>query len=92
MDVSGNLFIADQGHSRIRRVDATSRIISTVAGGGSGFTKFTDDHGRYCCPNWSPDGSKIAFGREGGISTSMPFQPERQVVMRFTILTSVQEE
>ncbi|MBC8549579.1 MAG: hypothetical protein H8D23_08000 [Candidatus Brocadiales bacterium] len=39
IDNSGNLFIADQGNHRIRRVDAITGIITTVAGdGGSGFS------------------------------------------------------
>ncbi len=35
IDAGNNLFIADAGNNRIRRVDATSKIISTVAGGGA---------------------------------------------------------
>jgi hypothetical protein len=31
---AGDLFIAARGNSRIRRVDATTGIITTVAGGG----------------------------------------------------------
>jgi hypothetical protein len=40
IDVSGNLFIAEQGSDRIRRIDAATGIISTVAGtaGVSGFS------------------------------------------------------
>jgi sugar lactone lactonase YvrE len=34
VDPVGNLYIADQYHGRIRRVDAVSGIITTVAGGG----------------------------------------------------------
>jgi len=34
VDSSGNLFIVDQANHRIRRVDAVSGIITTVAGGG----------------------------------------------------------
>ena len=34
LDQAGNLFVADSGNSRIRRVDARTGIISTVAGGG----------------------------------------------------------
>ncbi|HKC26186.1 MAG TPA: hypothetical protein VKF32_15690, partial [Thermoanaerobaculia bacterium] len=33
-DASGNLFVADSGNHRIRRVDKTTRIITTVAGSG----------------------------------------------------------
>ncbi len=35
VDASGNLFIADAGNNRIRRVDAATQIISTVAGNGT---------------------------------------------------------
>jgi sugar lactone lactonase YvrE len=34
VDSSGNLLIADTGNNRIRKVDARSGIISTIAGGG----------------------------------------------------------
>ena len=33
LDSAGNLFIADTGNHRVRRVDATTHIITTVAGG-----------------------------------------------------------
>src|SRR5208282_2408705 len=36
LDSAGNLFIADSGHNRVRRVDAVTGIITTVAGGGAG--------------------------------------------------------
>jgi sugar lactone lactonase YvrE len=35
VDPLGNLFIADMGNDRVRRVDAASGIITTVAGGGA---------------------------------------------------------
>ncbi len=35
LDSDGNLYIADQGHNRVRRVDAGTQIITTVAGSGS---------------------------------------------------------
>jgi hypothetical protein len=35
VDGAGNLFIADTVHSRVRRVDAATGIITTVAGGGT---------------------------------------------------------
>lgn len=35
VDGSGNLFIADTDNHRVRRVDATTNIVTTVAGGGS---------------------------------------------------------
>lgn len=36
LDAAGNLFIVDKGNNRIRRVDATTGIISTVAGDSTG--------------------------------------------------------
>jgi RHS repeat-associated protein len=36
VDGSGNLFVADRGNARVRRVDKATGIITTVAGGGSG--------------------------------------------------------
>jgi sugar lactone lactonase YvrE len=35
VDTSGNLFIADYGNRRVRRVDNSTGVISTVAGGGN---------------------------------------------------------
>ncbi|MDQ6948799.1 MAG: hypothetical protein M3256_21705, partial [Actinomycetota bacterium] len=35
VDGSGNLFIADRPHSRVRQVDATTGIITTAAGDGA---------------------------------------------------------
>src|SRR5438128_1500382 len=34
-DSTGNLYIGDSANNRIRKVDATTRIITTVAGGGA---------------------------------------------------------
>ena len=35
VDAAGNVFIADSGNSRVRRVDATTGLISTIAGTGA---------------------------------------------------------
>jgi DNA-binding beta-propeller fold protein YncE len=35
VDPAGNIFIADSSNNRIRRVDAASRLMSTVAGNGN---------------------------------------------------------
>jgi len=36
LDSAGNVYIADQSNHRIRRVDAVSRVLTTVAGTGTG--------------------------------------------------------
>jgi len=43
VDASGNLFIADWGNNRIRRIDAGTGIITTVAGNGGAY--FAGDGG-----------------------------------------------
>ena len=35
LDRYGNIFLADQGNSRIRRIDAKTKIITTIAGNGN---------------------------------------------------------
>ena len=42
LDSSGNLFVADEGNARVRRVDAVTGIITTFAGGGEYFEGFGD--------------------------------------------------
>src|SRR5271169_1694166 len=36
LDANGNLYIADNSNARILRVDASTKVITTVAGGGTG--------------------------------------------------------
>jgi sugar lactone lactonase YvrE len=43
VDASGNLFIADTVNNRIRRVDAVTGVITTVAGGGTGTGSLATD-------------------------------------------------
>ncbi len=43
VDVDGNLFISDRGNHRVRRVDASTGIIATIAGNGNG--GFSGDNG-----------------------------------------------
>lgn len=48
VDASGNIYIADRGNGRIRKVTASTGIISTAAGGGSGCTQQIDTIGDGC--------------------------------------------
>ena len=43
LDGAGNLYIADTGNNVIRRVDAVTHVITTVAGNGSGLPGFGGD-------------------------------------------------
>lgn len=43
-DASGNIYIADTNHNRIRRIDATTGVITTVA--GTGVDSFSGDGGQ----------------------------------------------
>ena len=43
MDASGNIYIADTENNRIRMVDATTKIITTIAGNGG--SSYTGDNG-----------------------------------------------
>jgi sugar lactone lactonase YvrE len=43
-DVEGNLYVADELHRRIRRIDANSNVITTIA--GTGVQGFSGDGGR----------------------------------------------
>jgi len=45
-DKSGNMFIADMNNNAIRRIDAVTGIITTVAGTGSATGGFTGDGGQ----------------------------------------------
>jgi sugar lactone lactonase YvrE len=48
VDSSGNLYIADASHNLIRKVTASTGLIATVAGGGTGCAKQSDSIGDGC--------------------------------------------
>ena len=54
VDAAGNLYISDHGNRRVRKVDAQTGIISTVAGNGqlSGFFPGDWRQGRPCSSSW----------------------------------------
>ena len=59
VDGSGNLFIADGGNHRVRRVDAATGVITTVAGNGTS-DGFTGDGGPGTSASlWSPTGVAV---------------------------------
>jgi hypothetical protein len=58
IDASGNIYIADSGNNRIRRVDAVTGIITTVAGNGT--AAFAGDGGLATVASLnSPDGVAV---------------------------------
>lgn len=61
MDASGNFFVADYGNNRIRRVDATTGTITTMA--GNGISTFCGDGGPATSACLNPVG--IAFDTSG---------------------------
>ena len=62
-DGSGNIYIADSGNNRIRRVDAATGIIRTVAGNSN--WKFSGDGGPATEAGLSP--SRVAVGADGDL-------------------------
>jgi sugar lactone lactonase YvrE len=63
-DADGNLYVADSANHRIRRIDATSGLITTVAGTGtSGFNG--DGISATAASLWSP--REIAFDADGNL-------------------------
>jgi YVTN family beta-propeller protein len=62
---SGNLIIADSFNDRIRKVIATTGIIQTVAGGGTGCAAQTDTLGDGCLPTQATLSEPIAVFVDG---------------------------
>jgi trimeric autotransporter adhesin len=69
VDSTGNLFIADQGNNAIRRVDGTSKVITTVAGTGPNNPGYSGDGGPATAATMrQPDG--VAVDAAGNIYIS----------------------
>jgi sugar lactone lactonase YvrE len=93
-DANGNLYVADTNNNRIRRVDAASGIITTIAGNGGpvnghegyGHGTFCGDGGRAvdACIN-TPYG--IAVAPDGSIFFSETWQRIRRIAPDGTIST-----
>lgn len=64
IDSLGNIYIADQGNQRVRKVDAISGLISTICGTGSG--GFSGDNGPAISAQFS-NPSDLAIGPDGSL-------------------------
>ena len=67
LDPAGDLYIADLGNSRVRRVDAVSKVITTVAGDGT--NAFTADGATAASASLAEPFS-VAFDLSGGLLIS----------------------
>jgi GT2 family glycosyltransferase/DNA-binding beta-propeller fold protein YncE len=65
---NGDIYIADVHHNRIRKVDAKTSIITTVAGNGS-FGGDGDDHRAVDASLAGPEGIALAEDPRGGVTT-----------------------
>ncbi|MGE0131649.1 MAG: Ig-like domain-containing protein [Blastocatellales bacterium] len=64
IDSAGDIYIADEGHQRIRKVTASTGVISTVAGGGSRFDPYENVPATRA---WLNEPSDIAFDSSGNL-------------------------
>jgi sugar lactone lactonase YvrE len=85
LDDAGNLYIADQGNGLIRRVDAVSGVITTVAGGGT--TLLTSSARNVLAQNAFLSGpAAVAVDVSGNLFLSDSFH---QVVLRVDAVTGL---
>src|SRR5438552_723994 len=87
LDASGNLYIADQSNLRIRKVDAASGIITTVAGNGS--PAFAGDGGAATSASLN-EPSGVALDASGNLYIADQFNHRiRKVAAATGIITTV---
>jgi sugar lactone lactonase YvrE len=86
VDSSGNLFIVDSQNARVRRVDATSGVITTVAGGGPYYT-YSGDGGPATSANVAP--MSVTVDRTGNLFIPDSRHRVRRVDSATSIITAV---
>ncbi|KAA6455499.1 hypothetical protein DYQ86_27575, partial [Acidobacteria bacterium AB60] len=86
VDSSGNIYIADSGNSVIRKIDATTGIITTIA--GTGFPGHSGDNGLATLAQLSGP-SDLAFDRSGDLYISESYSGYiRKINMATGIITT----
>jgi sugar lactone lactonase YvrE len=86
LDVAGNLYISDSGNARIRKVDASTGVITTIAGNGSWGD--TGDGGPATAAQIYP-GQGIAVDNAGNLYFSNWVDTLRRVDAKTGIVTTV---
>jgi sugar lactone lactonase YvrE len=87
VDSAGNVFIADVSNSRVRRIDAVTRVISTVAGNGT--ATYSGDNGTATAASlYYPGG--IALDRTGNLFIADGYNHRiRRVDAKTGVITTV---